>query len=107
MLSDALENWPVDPIHGTESGPSRDSIHLVIKEVGERRARVALEIGGEELIADPRNKKHIDYAPFIEYNGSPAGRGQFTLLNAWVDNDPQMRREIHEEVSRLVTGLTA
>jgi hypothetical protein len=98
-LDQALGEWPVD------TGASRDSIELAVVGVEERKARVALQAGGEKLIDDPRNKKHIDYAPFIEFNGSPAGRGQATLLNAVLDNHQIVRDAIHDRVGALIREL--
>lgn len=88
-------DWPV------LTGASRDSMAINLIEVGPRHARAALQVGGEQLINDARNVKHIDYAPFIEFNGTataPAG----ILLYAMTVNHQEMRDAIHAGVAALI-----
>jgi hypothetical protein len=96
----AKEDWPID------TGASNDTIKIEVLEAEGKRARVALVIGGEELINDPRNKKHIDYAPYIEFNGSPGGHPPGTLAGAMALNEPEMRRIIHDGVRDMIEELT-
>jgi hypothetical protein len=94
-----LAEWPVI------TGASRDSADVETTEIGAKYARVALQIGGQKLIEDPRNIKHIDYAPYVEFNGTsktPAG----TLTHAMVANQDEMRDYIHDRVSELLRRLT-
>lgn len=91
----AKADWPII------TQASSDSIEVVTIETGPKLARIALQIGGEKLINDPRNVKHIDYAPYVEYNGTsktPPG----TLTHAMVMNEAQMKRMIHDGVKRLI-----
>jgi hypothetical protein len=97
---DAISNWPV------LTGASRDSIEIFISEVKPRSARAVLQVGGETLINDSRNKSHKDYAPYIEFNGSPSGRGQMAIRNAIYGRDTEIRQAIHARVAALVKDLT-
>lgn len=90
------EEWPVD------TGASRDTLRIEADEVGAHTARVSLRIGGEPLIADARNVKHIDYAPFIEFNGSPGGSPPGILLYAMTSNARRIRDTVHEGVAKLM-----
>lgn len=93
-----LATWPI------LTGASRDSAEVVVTEVGARFARVALLIGGPKLISDPRNKSGKDYTPFVEFNGTPKTPAG-TLLNAMIDNQPEMRDYIHKQVGDLIREL--
>jgi hypothetical protein len=95
-LEDAKAEWPV------LTGASLDSMEIVTTEVGSTFARVALAVGGQKLISDSRNKSGRDYAPFIELNGSPTGRGKGAILHAVIGNDPYIRRTVHEAVSEII-----
>lgn len=92
----AHNEWPVD------TGASRDTLRIETDEVGARHARVSLRIGGLPLIEDPRNVKHIDYAPFIEFNGSPGGSPPGILLYAMTSQARLIRSLIHANVRELV-----
>lgn len=86
---EAQEAWPV------QTGASKDSMEVVAAEVGSRHARVRLQVGGQKLISDPRNKSHRDYAPFIEFNGTataPAG----IIRDAIYLNDREIKEEIRQ-----------
>jgi hypothetical protein len=108
ILMDALEpaeisaraDWPVD------TGASIDSIERELVEVGERHARAVLQIGGPKLLADPRNRSRKDYAPFVEFNGSPAGRGQGVMARSFYNNEKTMKQIIHNEIASLIAELT-
>lgn len=94
-----LSEWAVD------TGASRDSARISVIEVGARMCRVALEIGGQQLIDDIRNEKHINYAPFLEFNGSPGGTPPGVLLNAVIDNYPEAVQYIHERVGWMIKRI--
>lgn len=94
----ALAEWPVI------TGASRDTIEVTVMEEAAKSARVALQIGGEKLRADPRNKSHKDYAPYVEFNGTPK-TPPGTLTHAMVANEPEMRRIIHSSVKQLIQDL--
>jgi hypothetical protein len=96
---EAHGNWPV------LTGASRDSMKLAVSDVGPTHARVVLEVGGQPLIDDPRNTSHKDYAPFIEFNGSPTGRGQGAIRDAIYGRDSDIRSAIHEGVRDLIGEL--
>lgn len=110
-LVDAISNWPVD------TGASQSTIKLLPVSSTDslrshhaggdpsRSARVVLQVGGPELIAHKDNPKHIDYALYIEFNGSPAGRGQFTILNAILGNEVEMKAQIKAGVGSLIRSL--
>jgi len=98
---DAFTNWAY------LTGASRDSIEVVPLEVGPRVARAALQVGGDKLINDPRNVQHKDYAPYLEFNGSPGGTPPGILSMAFHNNDAAMRAAIHAGVARLIQGLIA
>lgn len=94
------ENWPV------LTGASNDSIEVAVLEVNPRSARVVLQVGGPQLIADPRNKSGKDYAPFIEYNGSPSGSvGPGIMTYSFAVRDREMRKLIHAGVSALIKEI--
>lgn len=95
-LAQAKENWPID------TGASNASIRIQPAEWGETMAKVGLLVGGQRLIKDPRNKSKKDYAPFIEFNGSPAGRGQFTITDAMLMNRDEMVESIRADVAGLL-----
>jgi hypothetical protein len=96
-MDDAVAEWPV------LTGASRDSIILEVVEVAPRYGRVALQVGGEILKNDPRNKSGRDYAPFIEFNGTPNAVPGI-LFRAVNMNIEQIRRVIHAKVAELVRG---
>jgi hypothetical protein len=98
---EAYDNWAV------LTGASRDSIDVVVAEVGAKHARVALQAGGQKLISDPRNKQHIDYAPFLEFNGSPSGsQPAGVLVRAIYGNDYLIRRVgLHGGVAELIRSI--
>lgn len=89
-------DWPRD------TGASGDTIRTEVDEIGPVRARASLRVGGDELRRDPRNRKGIDYAPFIEFNGSPGGTPPGTILYNFSVNRAEMRRAIHEGVRQLL-----
>jgi len=97
-LQEALGNWPV------LTGASRDSLSTDIIEIGPRMARAVLQVGGEKLINDSRNKSHRDYAPYIEFNGTataPPG----IIFSAVEGRRDEIRAEIHSKVSELIRSL--
>ncbi len=98
-LAEARSEWPV------LTGASLDSMEIGIVEIGPRLARAVLQVGGPVLMADPRNKSHKDYAPYIEFNGSPTGRGQGAIANAIGSNDTEIRKTIREGVAGIIQGL--
>lgn len=100
-LIDAKAVWPI------LTGASISTMKTVVVEIGPKDARANLQVGGPELIAHPDNPSKKDYAPFIEFNGSPSGRGKGALSNAFFGNDREMRRILHEGVSALVRGILA
>lgn len=95
----AQDEWPVD------TGASNDSIRIEEIETGAKHARAALVVGGEPLKEDPRNEKGIDYAPFIEFNGSPGGTPPGTMVHAMALAQPEMVDLIKQRVSELIKGL--
>lgn len=97
-LHQAKADWPI------WTGASGDTIRVETDEVGPHHVRVSLRVGGLPLIADPRNEKHIDYAPFIEFNGSPGGTPPGTLLYAMTSQDRLMRSILHEGVTALLAS---
>jgi hypothetical protein len=99
-LPQAKEEWPI------ETGASHDSIRVIAVEVSENRASAGLTVGGQQLIDDSRNERHIDYAPFIEFNGSPAGRGEGTITNAMFGNQDAILEDVREGTGMLVVGLS-
>ena len=99
---DCYDGWAV------LTGASRDSISVDTIEVGPTFARVALQAGGEKLIADPRNKSHKDYAPYLEFNGSPSGSQPAGLIvHSIFSNDREMRQIIHDGIKRVIEGSLA
>lgn len=94
----AFAEWPRD------TNASVETLELVVYEVGEKNARVALQIGGPALIEDPRNKKHIDYAPFVEFNGTPK-TPPGTMTHAIHANEEEIKRRIREGLRVLIEGL--
>lgn len=99
---EAHADWAVD------TGASRDSLELGVAEIMPRAARVVLQAGGEKLISDPRNRSKKDYAPFLEFNGSPSGSmGPGTIQRAVYSNDRVIKDRIREGVSRLIREALA
>lgn len=102
----ALAEWPVYEGRDHIGGASRDSIEVGVIETTDHAARVALTVGGPQLIADPRNRSHKDYAPYVEFNGTsktPAG----TLTHAVFANQDQAVAYIHEMAVRLIEELAS
>lgn len=94
---EAYNNWAY------LTGASRDSIELVPVEAGERLARIVLQVGGDKLRNDPRNHSHKDYAPYLEFNGSPSGKTPAGVLrNSIYDNDREIRERIQEGLKRKI-----
>lgn len=97
---DAYANWAV------LTGASRDSLIVVVTEVGDRHARVELQAGGDRLKADPRNPKGKDYAPYLEFNGSPSGsQPAGVLLQAVNMNDREIRQRLHDLTAQRIKEL--
>ncbi len=94
-LLEAREAWPV------LTGASLSTMVAGVSEIGPHHARVVLQVGGEALITHPDNKSKKDYAPYIEFNGSPTGRGQHSISNAIYGNDKQMRQTIKNGIKAL------
>lgn len=92
----AASEWPID------TGASIDTLRIETDEVGARHVRVSLRIGGAPLIADARNVKHIDYAPFIEFNGSPGGTPPGILSYAVSSQARLIRSLIHAGVQEMI-----
>ena len=88
------------------TGASIESMETVISEIGPKHARAVLQVGGDKLINDSRNTSRKDYAPFIEFNGSPTGKGQGAISNAIFGNDRQIRGDIRAGVTALIEELT-
>lgn len=95
-LTQVEATWPID------TGASVETARIETDEIGRTHVRVSLRIGGAPLIADPRNIKHVDYAPYIEFNGSPKGTPPGTLLYAMTVNDRLMRSMLHAGVQALL-----
>lgn len=100
-LRDAQSEWPV------LTGASLSTMVVGVTEVGPRFARAVLQVGGEALINHPDNPSRKDYAPFIEFNGSPTGKGQGAISNAIFGNDRQIREDIRNGVKALLMELLA
>jgi len=92
----AKSQWPV------LTGASIESFEVTGEVTGERKAHGQLQVGGAKLISDSRNDKHIDYAPFIEFNGSPTGLGKDAVFNSFVGRADEMKRMIRDGVQRLI-----
>lgn len=88
--------WPI------LTGASLDSLRTETDEIGPTHVRVSLRIGGPPLMADARNEKHIDYAPFIEFNGSPGGTPPGTIAYAMSSQARLMKSLIHSGVRDLI-----
>ncbi len=89
----AFDEWPKD------TWASSESIRTEVVEIGSTFARVALTVGGEQLINDPRNKSHKDYSPYIEYVSHPG-----ILFNALNSNDTLIKEKIRDGVRQLIEG---
>jgi len=108
ILLEALEpaerevnaNWPI------LTGASISTVRKSEDEIGDKHARASIKIGGVPLGVHRDNPSRKDYAPYIEFNGSPAGRGQGTLTNAFLGNEKEMKRIIKDRVAELILGLT-
>jgi hypothetical protein len=94
----AKEEWPKD------THASVETIERVIYEVNERSCRVALQIGGQKLIEDPRNKSHKDYAPYVEYNGTPK-TAPGTLAHVMAVTEPEIKERMRNGVRQLIQDL--
>lgn len=108
----AKEEWPID------TGASGETIRLEKVSSEDLRShhaggdptrvgRVALQIGGLDLINDPRNKSHKDYAPYVEFNGSPAGRGQGVIQRAVYSNQGVILDQVRSGMAGLIYGAAA
>jgi len=106
---EAFEEWPKPPSEPEEeyqrTGASSESIRIEVIEVGSTTARVALTVGGEQLINDPRNESHKDYAPIVEYLGTPYVRPGI-ITHALFANMDRITQELHTGVAQLIEGLT-
>lgn len=91
----AQSEWPV------LTGASKDSMLLEVTEAAGKRARVALAAGGEKLIQDPRNDSKKDYAPFIEFNGTPTV-APGTMTSAVIQNDGIIKERLREGLRQLI-----
>lgn len=100
----ALAEWPVYEGPDHIGGASRDSIKLEIVEISEGAARVALSVGGPQLIADPRNRSGKDYAPFVEFNGTPKTPAG-TITHAVIANQPEQVAYVHERAALLIESI--
>jgi hypothetical protein len=96
-FNEAYAEWPV------LTGASRDSIDIVVAEVLERAARVALQAGGPTLIANPLNTSHKDYAPFIEFLGTPTAAPGI-LVRAIYSNQDAIKQRIRDGVKALIAS---
>jgi hypothetical protein len=94
-LDDAYAEWPV------QTQASRDTLELVTISVANTSARVALQAGGDRLTSDPRNVKHIDYAPFIEFLGTATAAPNI-IQRAIYSNDGAIRNRIHALVAERI-----
>jgi len=93
----AKADWPV------VTGASSDTIRLETDEIEANFARVSLRVGGEQLMQDPRNKKGIDYAPFVEFNGTsktPPG----TITHAVIITQDEVKERIKLGLQALLGG---
>jgi hypothetical protein len=91
----AEQEWPKD------THASVDSMDLEVMETGPKVARVALTVGGDQLIQDPRNVKGIDYAPFIEFNGTataPPG----VITSAIIMNESKIKERLRQGLKELI-----
>lgn len=91
----AHAEWPRD------THASVDSMALEVMETGPKLARVALSAGGDILIQDPRNVKGIDYAPFIEFNGT-ATVAPGTMTSAVILNDSIIKERLRQGLRELI-----
>jgi len=98
-LQEAQSEWPI------LTGASLDSMEVAISEIGPKHARAVLQVGGAKLIADSRNTSRKDYAPYIEFNGSPTGKGQGAISRAIFSNDSQIRADIKNGVAALIREI--
>jgi len=92
---EAFNEWPV------QTFASRDTLKLETAEVGPTHARVILQAGGPDLINDPRNTSHKDYAPFIEFNGTATAAPNI-IARSIMSNDRAIRKQIHDAVAALI-----
>lgn len=97
MYNQAVEDWPRD------TGASGDSIELLVVEAGETRARIVLQVGGQKLANDPRNKSGIDYAPYLEF-GSQGRHAYGVIRNSVFDNEDDYKQRVREGIKRLIEG---
>ena len=100
MLVEARANWPV------LTGASRSTLRIEDVEVGDRRARIALGVGGPPLIEHPDNPSHRDYAPIIELIGSPLGRGKDTIRDAVYGNEDRLKQIVRERLGQEIDKAT-
>jgi len=88
---EAFNEWP------KRTWASSETIRTEVVEVGSTFARVALTVGGQQLIDDPRNESHKDYSPYIEYVSHPG-----ILFNAMNMNNTLIKEKIREGVRQLI-----
>lgn len=100
-LEEVKATWPID------TGASISTARTLIVETNDKTARVGMTIGGTPLIEHPKNPKHIDYAPYIEFNGSPGGTAAGTIARAFAVSQEEMRDIIHVGVESLLARAIA
>lgn len=99
MLEAVIQNW-YEHWFNFDTGASQDSIMLLTTEVAERSARIMLQAGGQRLIEDARNTKHVDYAPFLEFH-----EGGGMIRSAVFDNRDDFVRAVREGVTARIQEL--
>lgn len=97
-LEIAREDWPKD------THASVESMELVIIEIGDKHCRVALQVGGEKLRQDERNKSGEDYAPYIEFNGTST-TSPGTITHAVHSTEAEAKAKLREGVAVLIREL--
>lgn len=97
MLEQLVANWPV------ATGASRDSAELAVVEIADKKARIVLQVGGDKLRQDPRNKSGIDYAPYLEFGTN--GRKAYGVLRDTVnDGELDFRAGVRDRARQLIEG---
>lgn len=99
MLEAAIQNW-YEHWFSFDTGASQDSIELATTEVGDHFARIILQAGGEKLINDSRNAKHVDYAPFLEFH-----EGGGMIRSAVFDGRDEFVRLVRDRVAARIQEL--
>lgn len=90
-----LREWPII------TGASIETARVETVEVGPKHARVALTIGGPQLVEDARNRSKKDYTPYVEFNGTsktPPG----TMARAMIANDTAVRDAVKAGIRELL-----